>query len=87
MTILKAKLFQREIDKKLAERSTQRKQAGSGDRSEKIRTYNYPQNRVTDHRINYSSNSLDRVMDGKLEPIINALLADEQKRKIEESEF
>ena len=87
MTILKAKLFQREIDIKNAEMSSQRKQAGSGDRSEKIRTYNYPQNRVTDHRINYSSNSLDKVMAGKLDNIINALLADEQKRKMEDSEF
>lgn len=85
MTILKAKLFQREIDNKLKEQSSQRKQAGTGDRAEKIRTYNYPQNRITDHRINYSSNTLDKVMDGKLDDIINALLANEQKRKISES--
>ena len=84
MTILKAKLFQREIEIKNQKLSSQRKLAGSGDRSEKIRTYNYPQNRVTDHRINFTSNALDKIMDGKLDNIINALLADEQMSKIKE---
>ena len=56
---------------------------GTGDRSEKIRTYNYPQNRITDHRINFTSMNLDRVMDGKLSEIIEALINEDQKRKLE----
>ena len=48
---------------------------GSGDRSEKIRTYNFPQNRITDHRIGFTLHQLDFVMDGKLEPVIEALVA------------
>jgi peptide chain release factor 1 len=53
-------------------------QVGSGDRSEKIRTYNYPQNRVTDHRIGLTLNKLDQIMQGNLDEIIGALTADEQ---------
>ena len=56
---------------------------GTGDRSEKIRTYNYPQNRVTDHRINYSIMELDRVMEGNLDPIIEALITEDQRLKLE----
>lgn len=59
-----------------------RSKIGTGDRSEKIRTYNYPQNRVTDHRINFTLQQLDRVMDGKLNDIIDALLAEDQKEKL-----
>ena len=55
---------------------------GTGDRSEKIRTYNYPQNRVTDHRINFSIMSLDRVMDGELEPVIEALQTEDLRLKL-----
>ena len=62
---------QRELDEKAgAERRTK---IGTGDRAEKIRTYNYPQNRVTDHRIGYSVNQLDRIIDGRLEDLMNAL--------------
>ena len=70
---------QREIDEKAgAERRTK---IGTGDRAEKIRTYNYPQNRVTDHRIGYTVNQLDRIMDGRLEDLMNALqLADQQAK-------
>lgn len=57
-------------------------QVGTGDRSEKIRTYNYPQNRITDHRINYTIQQLDRVMEGKLDDIIEALLDADQKARI-----
>ena len=56
---------------------------GSGERSEKIRTYNYPQNRVTDHRIGFTIQKLDRVMEGELQEIINALINEEQKEKLE----
>lgn len=55
---------------------------GRGDRSEKIRTYNYPQNRVTDHRIGFTIQQLDRVMEGKLDPIIDALILEDQRRKL-----
>ncbi len=60
---------------------------GTGDRSEKIRTYNYPQNRVTDHRINFSIMSLDRVMDGELEPIIEALQTEDLRLKLAGESF
>ena len=56
---------------------------GSGERSEKIRTYNYPQNRVTDHRIGFTIQKLDRVMEGELQEIIDALINEEQKEKLE----
>ena len=54
---------------------------GTGDRAEKIRTYNYPQNRVTDHRIGFTTKNLDRVMEGELDEIIEALITEDQKRK------
>ena len=63
-----------------------RDKIGTGDRAEKIRTYNYPQNRVTDHRIGFTTKQLDRVMDGDLEDIINALISEDQKRKMEGNE-
>lgn len=59
-----------------------RSKIGTGDRSEKIRTYNYPQNRVTDHRIGFTTNSLDRVMNGKLDDIVEALITEDQRRKL-----
>ena len=62
--------------------ATRKSKIGTGDRSEKIRTYNYPQNRVTDHRINFSIMSLDRVMDGELEPIIEALITEDMRLKL-----
>ena len=55
---------------------------GHGDRSEKIRTYNYPQNRVTDHRIGFTIQQLDRVMEGKIDSIIEALVTEDQKRAL-----
>lgn len=74
-------LVQREKEEK--EGAERRSKIGTGDRSEKIRTYNYPQNRVTDHRINFTIQQLDRVMEGKLDPVIDALIAEELKRKLE----
>ena len=72
--------YQRQAE---AEKGAERRsKIGTGDRSEKIRTYNYPQNRVTDHRINFTIQQLDRVMEGKLDDIIAALLDAEQKAKI-----
>ncbi|WP_406614741.1 peptide chain release factor 1 [Mycoplasma corogypsi] len=84
MRILKSKLYDIEVKKKQEEESSYRKLAGSGDRSEKIRTYNYPQDRVTDHRIGFST-SLYPVMEGKINPIIDALLTEEQNEKIKAS--
>lgn len=81
--ILKAKLYEEEKRKKEEEVGSDRKnKIGTGDRSEKIRTYNYPQNRVTDHRIGFTINKLDRVMEGELEDIIEALINEDQKRKL-----
>ena len=81
LKVLKSKLYDLEIQKKKEQEGAFRKLAGSGARSEKIRTYNYPQDRVTDHRISYSC-SLRTVTDGKLNAIIDALIAEEQAEKI-----
>jgi peptide chain release factor 1 len=81
MQILRARLYDLERSKADEERSESRKsQVGSGDRSERIRTYNFPQGRVTDHRINLTLYKLDRVMMGELDEIINALIADNQSK-------
>jgi peptide chain release factor 1 len=75
MSLLSAKLLQAEKDKqRAAEASTRRDLVGSGDRSERIRTYNYPQSRVTDHRINLTLYKLNEIMEGHLEPIIDVLV-------------
>lgn len=84
LKLLKIKLYDLEIQKKKEKEGSFRKLAGSGARSEKIRTYNYPQDRVTDHRISYSC-SLKTVVDGKLDSIINALIVEEQAEKIKEA--
>ncbi len=79
MSMLKSKLLQAEIDKQQQEQSSQRKSlVGSGDRSERIRTYNYPQGRVTDHRINLTLYKLDEVMEGNLGAVIQPLIQEYQ---------
>lgn len=84
MTMLKAKIYDAIMSKQEAERGAEAKsKIGSGDRAEKIRTYNYPQNRCTDHRIGFTINRLDAVMEGELGLVIDALLAEEQKEKLE----
>ena len=81
MQMLRATLFDRQRrEREEAMGSMRRSQVGTGDRSEKIRTYNFPQDRVTDHRINRSFGDIRGVMDGKLEPLVEALLADERAR-------
>ncbi|MEO0093762.1 MAG: peptide chain release factor 1 [candidate division WOR-3 bacterium] len=83
MKILRARLLEAKR-KEEAERtaSQRRSQVGTGERSEKIRTYNFPQNRVTDHRINLTLYNLSEVLDGKLEPILEALLENELETKL-----
>lgn len=81
--ILQTRLYDLKMQEREQEMGAERRsKIGTGDRSEKIRTYNYPQNRVTDHRIGFTTNSLDRVMAGDLDKIIEALITEDQKRKL-----
>ena len=81
--ILKTRLYDLKLrEKEEAEGKERRSKIGTGDRSEKIRTYNYPQNRLTDHRIGFTSMNLDRIMAGDLGVVIDALINEDQKRKL-----
>ena len=83
MQVLRTRLYDLERQRMDDERSADRKsQVGSGDRSERIRTYNFPQGRMTDHRINLTLYKLDQVMMGDLDEVIDALIADDQARKL-----
>jgi len=74
MEVLRARLLDAKIAAQEAERSRMRKnQVGTGDRSAKVRTYNFPQNRVTDHRINFTMHELTKVLNGEIEPLVEAL--------------
>ncbi|MDR4497419.1 MAG: peptide chain release factor 1 [Candidatus Scalindua sp.] len=85
MRILRSRLYSFLQDQKKGERDkTRRTQIGSGDRSEKIRTYNYPQNRVTDHRINFNLYSLDKIMVGEMDELIEAMINYRKEEKIKE---
>ena len=87
LQILKTRLYdmkQKEQDEKLG--NERKSKIGTGDRSEKIRTYNYPQNRITDHRINLTLMHLDKVMEGHLEEIIEALITEDERMKLEQNE-
>lgn len=85
--MLKAKLYQVELDKQLKEQKQQRfDQIGTGDRSEKIRTYNFPQDRVTDHRIKQSRSNLPAIMDGEIEEIMSALILENQSKLLQSNE-
>ena len=87
MKVLKARLYEQELRKQEEELGdARRNKIGSGDRAEKIRTYNYPQNRVTDHRIGYTTNNLDRIMNGDLKDLIEALTMEDQRRKLKGEE-
>ena len=87
LQILKTKIYEEELRKKEeAEGVERRNKIGTGDRSEKIRTYNYPQNRVTDHRIGFTLNKLDRIIEGELDEIIEALITEDQKRRLSSDE-
>ncbi len=85
MKVLRARIYEAERQKAADERAKTRKsQIGTGDRSERIRTYNYPERRVTDHRINLTLHKLERVMDGELDEIIEALTTDDEAQRLAE---
>ena len=85
MRVLRTRLYDAERAAKDAERAeARRSQVGSGDRSERIRTYNFPERRVTDHRINLTLHQLDKIIDGDLDELLDALLADDQARQLAE---
>lgn len=87
MKILRARIYDLERQRLADERAATRKsQVGSGDRSERIRTYNFPQGRVTDHQINLTLHKLDRVMDGEIEELIDALIASDQASRLAQSQ-
>lgn len=87
MKVLKARIYEKQMQEQLDANAAARKsQVGSGDRSGRIRTYNYPQNRITDHRINLTLYSLNEVMeDGKLDLLVDPLIADSQSKAIQEA--
>lgn len=87
MQMIRAKVAAYFQEKEDAKRASERKlKVGTGERSEKIRTYNYPQNRVTDHRIGFTLNQLDRIMEGELTPVLDALIHFDQEQKMLEAE-
>jgi peptide chain release factor 1 len=84
MAVLRSRLLDIEITKQREEiDSSRRSQVGSGDRAEKIRTYNFPQDRMTDHRVNYTRHSLPTLLDGDLDDVVDALSEQEQERMLE----
>lgn len=87
MTVLRARLLQQEEDRRSAEMSEARRgQTGGGGRSEKIRTYNFKENRVTDHRIGLTLYKLDRILAGELDDVIDALVTDERTRQLQDAD-
>jgi peptide chain release factor 1 len=83
MRVLRSRLYEMEMERQNAELARERKQqVGTGDRSEKIRTYNFPQNRLTDHRIGLTLHQLDLVMEGRLQPIVDALITHYQAEQL-----
>ena len=84
MKVLRARVYDKLQQDAQSEIDAERKSAvGTGDRSERIRTYNYPQNRVTDHRIGLTIQKLDQIIEGKLDEIIDALILEEQAKKLD----
>ena len=83
LKILRSRILDNEIQEKNKQRSQDRKnQVGSGDRSERIRTYNFPQGRVSDHRINLTLYNLTEILEGNLDELINPLIANEETNKL-----
>ena len=88
MLMIRTRVLDAIIQKQESERHKERQsKIGSGDRSEKIRTYNYPQNRVTDHRIGLTIQSLDRVMEGEMNTVVESLINEDLKLKLEGQEL
>lgn len=88
MSVLASRLYAMEVEKRRSEEASTRKSLiGSGDRSERIRTYNYPQGRVTDHRINYTIYNLSSFMDGDIQDVIDHLIVAENAERLKESEL
>jgi peptide chain release factor 1 len=84
MRVLRARLYERELERQRAELdATRRSQIGSGERAEKIRTYNFPESRITDHRIKLTQHQLDRVLQGELDEFTEALTAEDRRRSLE----
>jgi peptide chain release factor 1 len=84
MRVLRARLYERALEEQQAELAADRRaQVGTGDRAEKIRTYNYGERRVTDHRIKLTEHNLEQVLEGALEPFTSALTDDERRRRLE----
>jgi peptide chain release factor 1 len=87
MSVLRARLMDMEQQKQDEQiTSDRRSQVGTGERAEKIRTYNYPQDRVSDHRINFNFHNLPGVMDGEIDELIDAVATTEQARQLGEQE-
>jgi peptide chain release factor 1 len=85
MRVLRARLYERELEQQRAELdATRNAQIGSGGRAEKIRTYNFPENRLTDHRVKLTVHQLDRILQGELEDFTEALATDDQRRALGE---
>jgi len=83
MQVLRSRLYQMEMEKQLAAIGAERKSmVGTGDRSEKIRTYNFPQNRLTDHRIGLTLHQLDLIIEGRLQPVIDAVISYYQSERL-----
>jgi peptide chain release factor 1 len=88
MKVLRSRLYEVEMERQEKERASERKsQVGSGDRSEKIRTYNFPQNRVTDHRIGFSLHKLEQVLEGDIDEIIDNLITHYQAESLKELNY
>jgi len=82
---LRAKLLEIERQKQFdQETQMRRSQIGTGDRSERIRTYNFPQNRITDHRINYTTHQLSSILEGEMAELIDALKLEDEEKKLEQ---
>jgi peptide chain release factor 1 len=83
LQVLRSRLYQMELEKQMAQIGAERKSmVGTGDRSEKIRTYNFPQNRLTDHRIGLTLHQLDLIIEGRLQPVIDALTSYYQAERL-----
>ena len=83
LTVLRSRLLERKIEEENAKYAAQRKsQVGTGERNEKVRTYNFPQNRVTDHRIDLTLYNLAAFMEGDIDPIVEPLMANELEEKL-----